>query len=113
VSFADFKFSDSTLSEQIYTDFRSKYLDIYDKVHSNEAVEKVSILEDVDFELELVRRDEINVDYILRLLANMVGKDEPQRTIIKRNSYDLMSSEPELRSKRELFEKFIDQNTPK
>jgi len=31
--------------------------------------EKVSILEDVDFELELIHKDEINVAYILRLLA--------------------------------------------
>jgi type I restriction enzyme R subunit len=33
--------------------------------------EKASILEDMDFELELIHRDEINVAYILKLLAKL------------------------------------------
>lgn len=112
VSFADFSFTDTSMDEQLFNDFRSKYLDIYDKVHSDDAREKVSILDDVDFELELVRRDEINVDYILRLLARMVGATETQKEQIKNNVMNIMSADPVLRSKRELIEKFIASNIP-
>ena len=41
------------MSEQEFEDFKSKYLDIYEKVKGSVDKEKVSILEDVDFELEL------------------------------------------------------------
>ena len=50
-TFADFSFDHLAMSEQLFEDYKSKYLDLYDKVKSNHQVEKVSILEDVDFEL--------------------------------------------------------------
>jgi type I restriction enzyme R subunit len=71
VTFADFKYDDLAIDEQTYNDYRSKYLDLYDKVRTNTAKEKVSILNDVDFELELIHRDDINVLYILKLLAKL------------------------------------------
>jgi type I restriction enzyme R subunit len=67
-TFSDFSFSALGISEQTFEDYKSKYLDIYDRVKSEHSKEKVSILEDVDFELELIRRDEINIDYIVSLL---------------------------------------------
>lgn len=70
-SFADFQFSDLAMNEQSFEDYKSKYLDLHDKVKNDHSKEKVSILEDVDFELELIHRDEINVAYILRLLAKL------------------------------------------
>lgn len=100
------------MSEQTFNDFKSKYLDIYDKVKLDHEKEKVSILDDVDFELELVRVDKINVDYILRLLSRMVGASEIEREKLTQSILDKMSTEPELRSKRELIEKFINQNIP-
>jgi type I restriction enzyme R subunit len=60
-AFADFKWEDLAMNEQLFEDYKSKYLDLYDKVKSDHQKEKVSILEDVDFELELIHRDEINV----------------------------------------------------
>jgi len=65
ITFADFSFDDLAIIEQRYADYKSKYLDLYDKVRSDNQKERVSILDDVDFELELVHRDEINVTYIL------------------------------------------------
>ena len=59
------------MDEQQFEDFKSKYLDIYDKYKHGTGIEKVSILDDVDFELELIHRDEINVAYILNLLRNL------------------------------------------
>ena len=64
-SFSDFKWEDLEMTEQQFEDYKSKYLDLYDKVKRGHEKEKVSILEDVDFELELIHRDEINVTYII------------------------------------------------
>jgi len=55
-SFSDFKWNDLSMTEQQFEDYKSKYLDLHDKVKSEHAKEKVSILEDVDFELELIHR---------------------------------------------------------
>jgi len=112
ISFADFKFGDTNMSQQMFEDFKSKYLDIYDRVRSEHAKEKVSILEDVDFELELIRRDEINVDYIVRLLARLVDTSGEQREKLINNIMNIMSADAALRSKRDLIRKFIDQNIP-
>jgi len=110
-TFSDFKFEDLAMDEQKFEDYKSKYLDLYEKVRTNHQLEKVSILDDVDFELELIRRDEINVAYILQLLANLKGKikDREKR---QKEILDLLSSEVHLRSKRELIEKFILKNLP-
>lgn len=107
-SFVDFNWEDLAMNEQLFEDFKSKYLDLYEKVKSNHQKEKVSILDDVDFELELIHRDEINVAYILKLLANLKPNDENRfKEII-----DLLTGEATLRSKRELIEKFIKENMP-
>lgn len=111
-TFADFSFSDTRISEQDFEDYKSKYLDIYDKVRSDNEHERVSILDDVDFEIELIRRDEINIDYILRLLALYIDADEKERKRIVKNVSDIMSGDLALRSKKELIEKFIDENIP-
>ena len=75
--FSDFKWSDLSMSEQMFEDYKSKYLDMYeDKMEKGEGSEKVSILEDVDFELELIHKDEINVTYILMLLARYKDAEE-------------------------------------
>jgi type I restriction enzyme, R subunit len=112
ITFADFKYSDTLINEQTFIDFTSKYLDLYSKVKSNSEKEKVSILDDVDFELELIRRDEINVDYILRLLAKLVQVGAQEKEKIITGIMDAISSDAILRSKKELIKKFIDENIP-
>lgn len=112
VTFTDFTFDDLAMSEQSLNDYLSKYLDLFDKVRSNNQKEKVSILEDVDFELELIRRDEINVTYILQLLAKMKTSDEKERDNQRKAILDLVTADAKLRSKRELIEKFILENMP-
>ena len=107
VTFADFSFTDTRMTTQEYEDYKSKYLDIHDKVRSDNENEKVSILNDVDFELELLHRDIINVDYILRLLSMYVDANQSDRFRIAKNISDVMSGDAALRSKRELIEKFI------
>ena len=50
--------------------------------------DKVSILDDVDFELELIKRDEINIDYILALLANLHDSNSEHKEKMKKSSSD-------------------------
>ncbi len=112
-SFAEFSFDKLMMNEQIFNDYRSKYLDLYDKVRSNRQKEKVSILEDVDFELELIHRDEINVAYIIQLLARLKEQDGDAAGKQRKAILDLVAGEVRLRSKRQLIEKFIEENLPK
>jgi type I restriction enzyme R subunit len=113
-SFSDFSWDDIGIDEQEFEDFKSKYLDLHDKVKSEHQVEKVSILEDVDFELELIHRDEINVTYIIQLLIKLKSKvdQEGKGGDTEREIANIINTHTQLRSKRELIEKFISQNIP-
>lgn len=112
-TFADFDWEDLAMNAQQFEDYKSKYLDLHDKVKTDHSKEKVSILEDVDFELELIHRDEINVTYILKLLAELKDTKESEKQRKKKEVVDLIAGETNLRSKRELIEKFIEENLPR
>jgi len=107
--FADFSFEDLGISEQEYLDYRSKYLDLYEKANSSDK-EKASALEDVDFELELMHRDIINVAYILNLLTALVDIKGTTYESKKKQISDMLSNDIHLRSKKELIEQFIEDN---
>ena len=111
-SFSDFKWEDLDMTEQQFEDYKSKYLDLYDKVKGGHEKEKVSILEDVDFELELIHRDEINVTYIIQLLIKLKSQKQKDTSKAEQEIFNLLSNETTLRSKRELIEKFILENLP-
>jgi type I restriction enzyme R subunit len=107
--FSDFKWSDLDMTEQEFEEFKSKYLDIKDSIAGKGDSEKVSILEDLDFELELIHKDEINVAYILRLLTKYLETSSPEEKAKQRDSINnILNANPQLRSKRELIELFID-----
>jgi type I restriction enzyme, R subunit len=111
-AFSDFKWEDLQMTEQQFEDYKSKYLDLYDKVKTNHQKEKVSILEDVDFELELIHRDEINVAYIIQLLIKLKSQTLKDTSKVEQEIFNLLSTETTLRSKRELIERFIKENLP-
>jgi type I restriction enzyme R subunit len=111
-TFTQFSFDELDMGEQGFEDYKSKYLDLYDKVKSNHQKEKVSILNDVDFELELIHRDEINVAYILKLLAGLKKKKPEEQKKESKKILDIMSADTQLRSKKELIERFIHENLP-
>lgn len=90
LTFSDFDPKSILIDDQTFEDYKSKYLDIYDKVKQENSKEKVSILEDVDFELELIRKDEINIDYILALLANLVGPNTKDTSKQKKAILDII-----------------------
>ena len=110
-TFTEFDMVDLAINEQEFLDYRSKYYDIYDTARGP-LKEKVSILADVDFELELIDRDDINVTYILKLLTKLKDAAPEEQERQKKAIVELMVGEGQLRSKRELIEKFINENLP-
>lgn len=92
--------------------FKSRYLDICNKVKRDINPEKISILNDVDFELAFIHRDEINVTYIIGLLLAAMQLPHDKRAERTKEISDLMATEVQLRSKRELIEQFIESNPP-
>jgi type I restriction enzyme R subunit len=113
--FTDFTWADLHLDEQTFEDFKSKYLDIYDRSHDKEP--GASILEEVDFELELIHRDEVNVAYILKLLGQIQAKQKQEGVSggtqkAMQDVLDMLGKEVQLRSKRELIEKFMHDYMP-
>lgn len=119
-SFSEFDWAELWLNEQEFDDYKSKYLDLYDKSRTEkEGDAKASIIEEVDFELELIQRDEINVAYILALLAKL-KESEQSNDDAEHGNYenrkqailDMLGTEVQLRSKRELIEKFISEYLP-
>jgi type I restriction enzyme R subunit len=112
-SFTDFDWEDLPLDEQEFEDYKGKYLDLYEKVKREAQKEKISILDDIDFELELIHRDRINRAYIIKLLKGFKEEKEISKSEAKRKAIlDLLGGDVTLRSKRELIEKFIDENIP-
>lgn len=113
--FTDFTWMDLQLDQQTFEDFKSKYLDIYDRSHGKEP--GASILEEVDFELELIHRDEVNVAYILKLLGDIQASksksgNQADADKAKQDVLNLLDKEVQLRSKRELIEKFMQEYMP-
>ena len=113
-SFADFDFNKLEMTEYEFDGYKSKYLDIWKETRPQGGEGKASILDDVDFELELIHRDEINVSYIISLLANLTDSNLKGDKLEKKKKEirDILSGEAKLRSKKELIEKFIEENLP-
>lgn len=111
-SYTDFSWDELGMEEQDFENFKSKYLDLYEKVKNEHQKQKASILDDIDFEVELIHRDQINVAYILKLLARLKEAKTSESEKQKKAIMDLLAGDIEMRSKRELIEKFIAENLP-
>ena len=79
-------------------------------LHQNTLIYAVN---DVDFQLELLHLDKINVGYILGLLQRATkNKNFEQRKQYEAQVYDLLATEITLQNKQDLIAKFIEQNMP-
>ena len=111
--YTEFTWDDLQIEEQLFADYTSKYLDLKDKLGTEPSPEKTSILNDIDFELELIRRDTINVTYIIQLLVKFKSKHSGKdKESIEKEIANLLNTEVSLRSKRELIDKFIQESLP-
>jgi type I restriction enzyme R subunit len=71
------------MDEEEYTEYKTWYLTFYDEQKEKRRKGMKTALADIDFSIELVRTDKINVVYVLNLLKeiNRNDKDEMQRSI--------------------------------
>ena len=110
------------LSEQDYNDYRSKYLDMTVGFIKEEKADEPSLLEepqaeygeggkleDIDFCLELLHSDVINVAYILSLINNLNPSDEDYEKK-RQEILDTMIKDATMRKKTQLIDGFIKRN---
>jgi type I restriction enzyme R subunit len=106
-SFDDFE-GKEILSERDFQDYQSVYIDMYQDFRKGSEADKESINDDIVFEIELIRQIEVNIDYILMLVAKYQQSNCKDKTILTTIDKAINSS-IELRSKKELIERFIEQ----
>ena len=110
-TFSKFDWEDlaPALDEDEYADFKSWYLYYYDSQTGGNNPN--SILVDLDFNIDLVRTDKINVVYILNLLKEINRNDSDEM----KRSVDLILREIErsdnekMRYKREIMKSFVNE----
>ena len=101
-------FSDP-LSERDRQDYQSYYIDTYESLRAKDQAEKHSVLDEVEFEVELLKQVEVSIEYILELIATYHRHKD-------KGSYErilkLLDSSLSLRSKKELLLRFIQSLNP-
>ena len=104
-AFDDFE-GHEILSERDFQDYQSVYIDLYQDFTKGKDADKENINDDIVFEIELIKQVEINIDYILMLVAKYHESNCTDKSILE--SIDkAVGASIELRSKRELIEGFI------
>ena len=111
--FREFKFTEEEvfISHQEYLNYKSKYLDL---ATGKEVQNKVSILNDIDFELELMYTDKINVDYILNLMKSIDLTDKEQTDKDIKDILNKLENadNKDLRLKSDLIREFLNKIIP-
>ena len=108
--------ADFVMSEQEFMDFRSKYLDIAIGNIEEKSSQEPEVpygedrtLEDIDFCLELLHSDVINVAYILELIADLNPSSEDYHEK-RKQIIDTMIKDATMRRKAKLIDGFIRRN---
>ncbi|WP_066647789.1 type I restriction endonuclease subunit R [Christensenella timonensis] len=106
-SFDDFA-GKEIISERDMQDYLGRYQDLHDEWERRRKNEKsTDITDDIVFEIELVKQIEINIDYILMLVKKYHDTHcEDKEILVSINK--AIDSSPELRSKKQLIDNFID-----
>ena len=105
-SFDDFA-GHEIISERDLQDYLGRYQDLRDEWKNRRPTgEKEDIIDDIVFEIELIKQIEINIDYILMLVKKYHDShcDDKEVLITIQKAID---ASPELRSKKALIENFI------
>ncbi len=105
-SFDEFK-GKELITERDLQDYLGRYQDLREEWRRKRKVgESADIIDDIVFEVELIKQIEINIDYILMLVKKYHDahcEDKEVLITIKK----AIDASPELRSKKQLIETFI------
>lgn len=101
-------------SDQLMEAFRGKYFTAYQTIYQRKTQERVSILDDVDFDISLLETDTINVDYIVNLISgiDLMSSTERKQDIQKIEHLLDNATNDQLKSKVELLEQFLNEVLP-
>ncbi len=102
---------DDILAPREEQDYRSLYIDLYNEARTLVDGEKVDIIDDIEFEMELVKQIDVNVDYILALIEKYRKTNMEDKEILITINKAIMAS-PDLRNKKDLIEEFIQSVNP-
>lgn len=94
------------LTERDIQDYHSMYIDIYAEFSRGAEEEKESIIDDVVFEMELIKQIEINIDYVLALIRKY-HEDHIKNRELLIDINKAIDSSIELRNKKDLINQFI------
>ena len=97
---------DETLSINDLQDYQSHYIDIHDELRPTDEAQKENINDDIVFEMELIKQVDINIDYILTLVAKYHESNCKDSEIIV-DIKKAIGGSIELRNKKQLIEDFI------
>lgn len=104
-SFDEFE-GNELLAPRDIQDYHSMYQDIHDEFTKRAKVEAVDITEDLEFEMELIKTIDINIDYILNLVKKYHESNMQDKELLLKIQKAITAS-PELRNKKDLIEQFI------
>lgn len=110
-SFDEFAHDESLPPRQLQN-YTSVYNALWERHRKRDTGEKESILDDVVFEIELIKQVEVNIDYILMLVQRW--RDEGQAKMDEKAGSplhaieDAVDASPSLRNKKDLIMDFVD-----
>ena len=110
MSFSQFNWQDLAqygLNSQEYNEYKSRYVDLYNQSKRPDANQKLAL--EVDYEIDLVCIDHINVAYILRLLEQVRthAKTQQDKVVSELQQAIKDSDNPEVRLKSDIIETFV------
>ena len=109
--FDDFDETTKIISDMDFADYKGWYNNYYEEFRrSKEDNDKETINDDLVFEIELMRHDQINIKYILDLIQKYHDSNCKDAELVVRISREIAGS-PDMRDKRELIERFIERMT--
>lgn len=110
-TFSKFDWADLDLfmDEDEFFNYKSWYLYYYDSLKNQDGTGKVPVLADIDFQIELIRTDKINVVYILNLLKdiNRQNKSEMEKSIDLILREIERSDNEKMRYKKDIMRDFV------
>ena len=110
-TFSKFDWADLDLfmDEEEFFNYKSWYLYYYDSLKNQDGAGKVPVLADIDFQIELIRTDKINVVYILNLLKdiNRQNKSEMEKSIDLILREIERSDNEKMRYKKDIMKDFV------
>ncbi|MFB2119470.1 type I restriction endonuclease subunit R [Parapedobacter sp. 2B3] len=99
------------LSDRDFQDYHSMYIELYNEFRNRGGGDRENVVDDIEFEIELIKQVEINIDYILMLIKKYKDSHLRDKEMVV-SIQKAIDSSVDLRNKKELIERFVGLLTP-